>query len=556
MTFDFRILGPLEVEGPAGPVALGGQKQRALLGFLLLHANEVVSSDRLVDELWGEHPPRTAATSLHNFLSQLRKLFGADVVVTRAPGYVLHVSPDDVDSARFERLIAEARPLEPPERSQRLREALALWRGSPLADLAFEAFAQGEIRRLEEMRLEALEVRIDAELETGLGPELVPELESLVELHPLRERLRYQLMLGLYRAGRQAQALAIYHDTRTRLADDLGIDPSPVLQQLYGSILRQETTLAPTSSPSRTGDHYADVVAAILAGRLVPVLGVGANYSNGSGERPLPGLTEMATHLAERFECPAGEGQDLARVSQYVALTQGVGPLYDELHTLFDRDLDPGPVQTALASTAAVLRERDLPRQLIVTATFDHALERAFVQAGEPVDVVSYMALGPHRGKFLHVSTEGHAKVVEVPNSYAGLSLDDRTVILKVHGQVDREPEREWESFVVSEDDHISYLAQAEISSLVPVTLAAKLRRSHFLFLGYPLHGWGLRVFLHRIWGNEKVGYRSWAVEQGPEPIECELWRQRGVDVLDVPLNDYVVDLEDRLVEAARGVSA
>ena len=554
-TIDFRILGPLEVEGDQGPIALGGAKQRALLGLLLLHANEVLSTDRLLDELWGEHPPRTAATSLHNLLSQLRKLLGADVVVTRAPGYVLRAEPEQIDAARFNALVAAARKAQSGERAGLLREALGLWRGSPLADLAFETFAQSEIRRLEELRLEALEERIDADLEAGLGSQLVAELESLVQRHPLRERLRRQLMLALYRSGRQAEALDLYHDTRRRLADELGIDPGPELQQLYASILRQETNLAPTAAPSRQPDHYSDVVEALVGGRLVTVLGVGVNRRNGNADQ-LPTLVQMAAHLAERFDCPPGHEHDLARVSQFVALTKGVGPLYDELHALLDRDLEPGPAHFLVAETAAILRERGLPRQLVVTANFDHALERAFAECEEPVDIVSYIALGRHRGKFLHVSDEGEARVVDVPNAYAALSPESRTVILKVHGQVDRQPTREWESFVVSEDDHIAYLAQAEISSLVPVTLVARLRRSHFLFLGYPLHDWGLRVFLHRIWGHEKVAYRSWAVEQEPGPLARELWSQRGVDVFDVALDEYVVDLRDRLKEATRTVAA
>ena len=139
-----------------------------------------------------------------------------------------------------------------------------------------------------------------------------------------------------------------------------------------------------------------------------------------------------------------------------------------------------------------------------------------------------------------------------MPNAYTGITLDDRTVILKLLGQVDREPERRWESFAVTEDDHIDYLAQADIASLVPVTLVARLRRSHFLFLGYPLRDWGLRVFLHRIWGREKVAYRSWAVDVSIDPVERELWRQRGVDVFDVPLDEYVGELASRVAEAVR----
>ncbi len=134
-----------------------------------------------------------------------------------------------------------------------------------------------------------------------------------------------------------------------------------------------------------------------------------------------------------------------------------------------------------------------------------------------------------------------------MPNAYSALVPEERTVILKVHGRIDRQPEREWESFVVSEDDHIDYLAQSDIATLIPVTLAARLRRSHFLFLGYPLDEWSLRVFIHRIWGRDRVSYRSWAIGINPSTIERELWRQRGIDIVDVPLADYVEETRRRL---------
>jgi DNA-binding SARP family transcriptional activator len=537
---EFRILGPVEVAGENGPVALGGQKQRALLGLLLTHRGETVATDRIVDDLWGETPPRTATTSLQNFVSQLRKLLGAETLLTKAPGYRLEIEPEQLDSLRFEQLLSDARAGEPAERSAKLRRALALWRGPPLADLAFEPFAQGEIRRLEELRLDALEQRIDADLELGRGREVVGELEGLVQMHPLRERLRGQLMLALYRSGRQAEALQAYHDAREALSDQLGIDPSPALQQLYRSILRQEVTLEPIAEARPVHDHFRDLLGALFAGRLVPVLGAGVIEAGGDG---IPARAEIAAHLTKRFDCPREHAGDLAHVAEYVALMKGVGPLYDELHALFDRDCEPGPVHRLLADLAGLLRERGAPCQLIVTTNVDELLERALTEAGEEFDVVAYLALGAHRGKFLHVSPDGEAKTVDLPNAYAELSPERRTVILKIHGRVDRAPERAWESFVVSEDDHIDYLAQADIASIVPVTLAAKLRRSHFLFLGYPLHDWSLRVFLHRVFGLEKVSYRSWAVGSESDAVERELWRMRGIDVFDIPLDAYVADL-------------
>jgi DNA-binding SARP family transcriptional activator len=214
---DFRLLGPLEVFDGARAVVIGGGKRRSLLALLLLHGNEVVSADRLIDALWGERPPPTAAKGLQVYVSQLRKELqnGADrdgdVLVTRANGYLLVLGPDDVDVQRFERSVnAGERALaagEPDRAAQRLRQGLALWRGPPLADFTYEAFAQQEIARLDELRLVALEQRIDADLALGRHAQVVGELEALVREHPLRERIRAQLMLALYRCGRQAEAL-------------------------------------------------------------------------------------------------------------------------------------------------------------------------------------------------------------------------------------------------------------------------------------------------------------------------------------------------------------
>ena len=543
---EFGILGPLEVVGNDGPLALGGQKQRALLGVLLVHAGEVVATDRLVTELWGERPPRTATTSLQNFVSQLRKLLGPAVLETKPPGYVLRVDPERFDLARFEGLVSQARRAPPEERSRLLRDALSLWRGPPLADLAFEAFAQNEIRRLEELRLDALEARIDTDLELGGGSELVGELESLVSQFPLRERLRRQLMLALYRSGRQADALQAYHDTRRVLVDELGIEPGPALQQVYTSILRQEGTLTPGPADATPEDQLSDIIKALLGGRLVPVLGPGVN----GGSRP--DAAEIMARLAERFDCPADQARSLAQTAEYALLTQGVGPLYDELHDLFGADHEPGPAHSFIAGLAGFLREQGQPQQLIVTTSFDSALERALAEAGEEPDVVSYVSLGGYGGKFVHLPAGGEATVIDLPNAYTGLQLDDRTIVLKVHGQVDRRPQREWESFVVSEDDHIDYISQSDIAGVVPVTLAAKLRRSHFLFLGYLLEDWSLRVFLHRVWRRDKVSYRSWAVVPGAGRIERELWRQRGIDVLDMSVDDFIGAFDRRLAETAR----
>ncbi len=545
---DFRILGPLEVlDADERPVALGGQKQRAVLGLLLLERGRVVPTEVLVDRLWGEDPPPTATTSLQNTISRLRKLLGPERLITKPPGYAVSLGEDELDLARCDRLVERARELKPEPRGALLRDALALWRGRPLADFGYETWAQGEIGRLEEVRSSLLEDRIDADLELGRHSELVGELESLVAEHPLRERLRGQLMLALYRCGRQAEALEAYQDARRVLVEELGIEPSAPLQQLSRSILRQEAGLEPVAASAPLAGHYRELVDALFAGRLVPVLGAGAHADTQHGRNGIaPGVDDAADYLARQFDCQPAR---LAQISQYVEVTRGSGPLYDELHSLYDADFDPSPAHRLVARLPALLRERGAAQLLVVTTNYDLALERALLDEGEEFDVVSYLAVGPHRGRFVHVAPDGHARVIEIANEYGELAPDRRTVVLKVHGQVDRRPEREWESFVVSEDDYIDYLAQTELASLVPVTLTARLRRSHFLFLGYPPHEWNFRVFLHRLWGGQKVSYRSWAVEPKPDALEREFWRHVDVDLLDVPLDRYVEELAVRAAE-------
>jgi DNA-binding SARP family transcriptional activator len=242
---EFRILGPLEVTHEGRPVPLAGAKQRALLAMLLLHANHVVASERLLDELWGDRLPGSGLGALQVRISHLRKALGpgGGLVETSAPGYVLRLDRDQLDLHRFERLVDEAERAEPSLARDKLREALGLWRGPALADFAYEAFAQTPINRLEEMRLLALERRIDADLALGRHAELVGELETLIAEHPLRERLRAQLMLALYRSGRQAEALRAYQVARRVLVDELGIEPGPALQELEKAILRQDPAL-------------------------------------------------------------------------------------------------------------------------------------------------------------------------------------------------------------------------------------------------------------------------------------------------------------------------
>ncbi len=532
---EFRLLGPLEVTSEGSPVALAGQRQRALLALLLLRPGELVPSERLIDELWGEQPPRTAVTSLQNSISQLRKLLGPDALETRAPGYVLRVERTAIDVHRFEQIVRRARHEAASVRAALLREALELWRGLPLAEFELEPFAQPEIRRLSELRLAALEERFEAELELGGHADVIGELEALIEQEPLRERPRGQLMLALYRSGRQAEALAAFQDARRVLTEELGIDPSAALQQLHGAILRQDSGLERAAVVPEPEDVDDEVLRCLLAGRVVPVLGGG-------------GATELAEELAKEFGLDGDGVVDLARISQRVATLRGSGPLYDRLHELFEMAVEPESIHRFLAALPRVLRARGAPHLLIVTTHYDLALERAFEDAGEEIDVVSYVASGPHRGKFWHRSPGGQPRPIALPNEYATeLSLERRTIVLKLRGAVDLLPEREWESFVITEDDHIDYLGRGELSAAVPVSVAATLRRSHFLFLGYDLVDWNLRLILGRIWGGRPLAYTSWAVQPSPSALERAFWRQREVDVLDIEPAGFVGLLQQRL---------
>jgi predicted ATPase/DNA-binding SARP family transcriptional activator len=249
---EYRVLGPLEVLGQEGPLPLGGAKQRALLALLLLNANGVVSRERLIDELWRDDPPETAVTTVQVYVSRLRKLLPERTLLTRPPGYRLEVEPQTIDLQRFERLLVEARRVKPERAATILREALALWRGPPLAEFS-EPFARIEHGRLEDLRLQALEQRIEADQALGRDSELVSELEALIAENPQRERLRGQLMLALYRSGRQPEALQAYQAARHALVDEFGIEPSAQLQRLERQILTQDPELeSPPSSPPGT----------------------------------------------------------------------------------------------------------------------------------------------------------------------------------------------------------------------------------------------------------------------------------------------------------------
>jgi DNA-binding SARP family transcriptional activator len=530
---EFRILGPLEAVAEGRRLLLGGVKQRAVLAMLLLDPGRIVSTDRLLDGLWAGSPPPTATASLQNFVSQLRRALGQAVIETCAPGYVIRIAADQLDLARVRRSVDEARASDPLRRASLLREALATWRGDALEEFADEPFAQAEFARLKEFRLALTEEWAEAELAVGGQAELVSDLDALVYQHPLRERLRAQLMLALYRSGQQSAALEIYRQGRKALVDGLGVEPGPLLKRVHAAILRQEApSRLQRAMPAR--DHFEEVGTAMVAGRVTVVVG--------SDGEPL------ATELARRFglDEPTPE---LARVSQAIAMLNGSGSLYDTLHALLEAEAEPAPLHRFLATLPAELRRCGVGQPLIVTTGYTLAIERALEDEGEEFDTVCYVASGPYRGGFCHISPGGHASPIDQATTYAtDLSLAQRTVVLHLQGRVDNSPERVWESFAITEDDFLHY---GDGARRLPSPLAARLRHTHLLLLGYTLSTWTLRVVLDRLWGPEPPAYRSWSVYSGPDPLEREFWKRREVEVIDMVPAAYVAELA-RTVEVLR----
>jgi predicted ATPase/DNA-binding SARP family transcriptional activator len=305
---EFGILGPLEVRDGEAPVRVPGAKERALLADLVVNAGRVVSADRLVEDLWGEDPPGNPANTLQGRVSALRRALGpsgSGLVVTRPPGYLLEVDRERVDAARFEGLVAEAEAAGPARAAGLLAEALGLWRGAALAEFADRPWAQAEAARLEELRLGAREALVELRLATGGHAGLVAELEALVAADPTRERPRGQLMLALYRSGRQADALGVYQQTREVLAEELGIDPSPELQRLHQAILVQDPALELAEADRHRPRHnlperltslvgrdreLREVAKLVEQHRLVTVVGPGG-----------AGKTSVAVELARRL---------------------------------------------------------------------------------------------------------------------------------------------------------------------------------------------------------------------------------------------------------------
>jgi DNA-binding SARP family transcriptional activator len=300
---EFRLLGPVEAVVAGKPVRLAAAKPRALLALLLLHRNEVVPTERLIDDLWGDDPPARATKTLQVYVSQLRKELGANRLVTRPPGYELRVAEGELDLDRFGALAAAARGElargNAGVAAAGLRDALALWRGPALREFRAEPFAEGAAHRLDDMRLAALEDRLHAELEAGAAAAVIPDLEALVDAEPLRDRPRELLMLALYRSGRQAEALELFRRTRELYVNELGIEPGPSLRELERAMLRQDPALkakspspgppTPSSARPRRRRTLALLAGAgsLLAAALVTALLLhGGGPSSGSTHAP------------------------------------------------------------------------------------------------------------------------------------------------------------------------------------------------------------------------------------------------------------------------------
>jgi SIR2-like domain len=308
--------------------------------------------------------------------------------------------------------------------------------------------------------------------------------------------------------------------------------------------------------PNSLEQHYTTVIKALVDGRVVPFLGAGVNRC----DRPeavtwqpnqakyLPDGGELSRYLKASFGGPPGESNDLARVSQYISVMNGEGPLYDELHKVFDANYPPTRLHIFLASLRSRLTAKGYPRRnsLVVTTNYDDVMERALQAQQEEYDLVTYIAEGKHRGRFLHQAPHEEPTVIEVPNEYRGLSLDRRAVILKIHGAVDR-ANSESDSFVITEDHYIDYLTRTDVSGLVPASIAAKMKRSNFLFLGYGLKDWNLRVILHRISNAQERSYASWAILMNPDELDRRFWMRRDVEIIDSRLEEYIAALSARV---------
>jgi SIR2-like domain len=303
----------------------------------------------------------------------------------------------------------------------------------------------------------------------------------------------------------------------------------------------------------RLDSHCQVVLKRLEAGKVIPFLGAGANlcdrpaHVNWLRKGLLPSGVELARYLAKSYSYPEREVRDLARVAQYVELTAGDATLFEELHAIFVGDQEPNKLHRLQAEIPALLRARGaLAGQLLITTNYDDALERAFAKAGEPFDLVYYADEPDEPGRFVHVRPDG--RHVEIPKhtEYRAFALEERTVILKIHGAIDR-ANASRDSYVITEDDYIEYLARENVAKLIPAQLMARMRTSHFLFLGYGMRDWNLRVILRYIWSEQRRRFGSWAIQRDPSEIDRRFWERHGVEIINVPLEDWVDAMHEQM---------
>ena len=453
------MLGPLEVRVGERLVSVPAAKQRTLLAALLLHANQVVSVERLIDLLWGEHPPASARVTLQSYVLRLRRVLhppadgdeGSGVLATRPPGYLLHLEPGSLDLHRFQGLVEAAQQAlshgEPAQAATRLREALGLWRGSALCDVDSDALRWVEAPRLEELRLAALEARVDAELQLGLHARLVGEVQALVAAHPLRERFAGQLMLALYRSGRQADALEVFGATRRRLVEDLGVEPEEALQRLHRAILTGDpalhhlaadagppgpiprpTQLIPRELPSPIAEFTGrtrelELLAQLLdvtdttAGRPVVISAI--DGMGGIGKSAL--AIQAANRLAERFP----DGQLYVNLHGATPGQAPRSPLHALAQLLRSLGLDPAAIPAQVEEAAVRWRSLAAGRRLLLLLDNVHnAAQVRPLLPGSPtcaVVVTSRQVLGSLEGaRSLHLDVLAHEHALELLGRIGG----------------------------------------------------------------------------------------------------------------------------------------
>ena len=304
--------------------------------------------------------------------------------------------------------------------------------------------------------------------------------------------------------------------------------------------------------------HLRTVAKAILRGRVVPVLGAGANLCDRKpGEHwlrgsNLPSGAELSRWLADEFDCEVPDRDDLVRVSQYADITNGEGALYSELREVFVGTYPIPSLHRFLADVPALMATggRDPRPQLIASTNYDDLVELALREQGVEFDVVRYVTNGPNQGLFIHERPDGGEQIIRVPNTYDDVDPDVRTVVLKIHGAVDREDESR-DSYVITEDHYIEYLTRSNPSDLIPVKVLAKLVNSHMLFLGYGMRDWNLRVILHQILAMRQVEWQSWAVQHVVDELDEKLWQRRDVELHACGLSEYIVGLRATLKDLA-----